>query len=79
MTLAFLCVFIAFASGIIGATPKLASILAGVVGLLAGTTYFLMEENYVHYTPQWEYLPANALLPCIAAAVMAYAVAKLKR
>ncbi len=79
MTLAFLCVAIAFAAGLVGATPKRAALLGAVAGILAGTIYFLVEENYVHYSPEWEYLPATALLPCAASGLLAFAVAKLKR
>ncbi|HHA2946406.1 TPA: hypothetical protein ACOFEK_001341 [Stenotrophomonas maltophilia] len=80
MTLALLCVAIAFAAGIIGATPKRAAIMAGVVGILAGAVMFLVQEEF-HYggSLDLEYLPAVALPPSIAAALMAFAVAKLKR
>lgn len=79
MTLALLCVAIAFASGIIESTPKRATILGGVVGILVGIVLFLTEEEFAYGSVDWEYLPASALLPCIATAVMAFAVAKLKR
>jgi|GEM_PF-4534170 len=79
MTLAFLCVAIAFAAGVIGATPKRAAILGTLVGGIAGAVISLVERDFIYYGISWEEFPWEVLLPAAAAAVMAFAVAKLKR
>lgn len=79
MTLAFLCVAIAFAAGMIGATPKRAAIMGVVVGGIAGAVINLVERDFLDYGIRWGEFPWRVFLPAAAAAVMAFAVAKLKR
>ncbi|EKT4092581.1 hypothetical protein QEG23_002098 [Stenotrophomonas maltophilia] len=79
MTVAFLCVAIAFAAGMIGATPKRAAILGALVGGIAGAVRSLVERDFIYYGISWEEFPWEVLLPAAATAAMAFAVAKLKR
>lgn len=79
MTLALLCVAIAFAAGMVGATPKRAAILGALVGGIAGAVRSLVERDFIYYGISWEEFPWEVLLPATATAVMAFAVAKLKR
>lgn len=79
MLLIAICVAIAFGAGMIGGTPKNSSLMAAIAGATAGLMQFLIDEEFVYGSVNWEYLPATVLLPCIAAAVMAFAVSKLKR
>lgn len=79
MLLIAICVVIAFGAGTISGTPRNASLMAAIAGAVAGLMQFLIDEEFLYSSVDWEYLPGTVLLPCVAAAVMAFAVSKLKR
>ena len=78
MTIAIFCTVIALVAGFIGASPRKASLMAGIVGFVAEFTALAVGRGLDHWIDLYSNVVLSLLIAA-AAALMAFAVAKLKR
>ncbi|MHC1678287.1 hypothetical protein [Stenotrophomonas maltophilia] len=78
MEIAIFCTVIALTAGLLGATPRKASLMGAIMAFASGFIAFSVENGFTDWFGLYR-VSVFALLFALPAAIMSFTVAKLKR